>query len=65
MLQATLKNRTLFCRDNIDILQNIDSQTIDLIYLDPPFNKKKVFTAPLGSSAEGAEFSDVFSRRRY
>ena len=60
MRQATLKNRTIFCKDNLDILQNIDSQTIDLIYLDPPFNKKKVFTAPIGSSAEGASFKDYF-----
>ena len=60
MRQATLKNRTIFCKDNLDILQNIDSQTIDLVYLDPPFNKKKVFTAPIGSSAEGASFKDYF-----
>ncbi len=60
MLQKTIKNRTIFCRDNLDILQNINSDTIDLIYLDPPFNKKKVFTAPIGSSAEGASFKDYF-----
>ena len=59
-MQSTLNNRTIFCRDNIDVLGGIDSETIDLIYLDPPFNKKKVFTAPIGSSAEGAEFSDIF-----
>ena len=52
--------RTIFCRDNLDILQGINSDCIDLIYLDPPFNKNKVFTAPIGSSAEGAEFSDIF-----
>ena len=52
--------RTIFCRDNLDILQGINSDSIDLIYLDPPFNKNKVFTAPIGSSAEGAEFSDIF-----
>ncbi|MDI9313925.1 MAG: DNA methyltransferase [Hydrotalea sp.] len=55
-----VKNRTIYCRDNIDILRGINSNCIDLIYLDPPFNKKKVFTAPIGSSAEGAEFSDIF-----
>lgn len=60
MLQETIKNRTIFCRDNIEILRGIDSNTIDLIYLDPPFNKKKVFTAPIGSSAEGASFKDWF-----
>ena len=60
MLQSTIKNRTLFCKDNLDILQNINSQTIDLIYLDPPFNKKKMFHAPIGSAAEGASFKDIF-----
>jgi len=31
---------------------------VDLIYLDPPFNKKKQFQAPIGSEAEGASFKD-------
>ena len=55
--------RTIFCRDNIDVLRGINTGCIDLIYLDPPFNKKKVFTAPLGSSAEGAAFSDIFKAK--
>ncbi len=41
-------------------MRGINSNCIDLIYLDPPFNKNKKFTAPIGSSAEGAEFSDIF-----
>ncbi|MBC6425412.1 MAG: GIY-YIG nuclease family protein [Ekhidna sp.] len=53
-------NRMIFCHDNLDILRGINSDCIDLIYADPPFNKKKTFTAPVGSSAEGAEFSDIF-----
>ena len=61
-MQSTLKNRTLFFRDNLDVLRGIDSSTVDLIYLDPPFNKKKSFSAPVGSSAEGASFSDVFRK---
>ena len=53
-------NRTIFCGDNLDVLKGINSNCIDLMYLDPPFNKKKSFSAPIGSSAEGASFSDVF-----
>ena len=60
MKQSTLKNRTIFCKDNLGVLRGINSNSIDLIYLDPPFNKKKEFTAPIGSSAEGASFSDWF-----
>ena len=59
---SNIKNRTIFCRDNLDILRGINSESVDLVYLDPPFNKKKVFTAPIGSQAEGAEFSDIFKR---
>ena len=53
MATTNLKNRTIFCRDNIDILQGINSNSIDLIYLDPPFNKKKIFTAPMGARLKG------------
>ena len=55
-----ISNRTIFCRDNLDVLQGINSESVDLIYLDPPFNKNKTFTAPIGSSAEGASFKDYF-----
>ena len=60
MLQSTLKNRTIFCSDNLDIMQGVDSNSIDLIYLDPPFNKNKVFTSPIKSSSKGASFKDIF-----
>ena len=33
-----IKNGTLFIADNLDIMRGMDSETIDLIYLDPPFN---------------------------
>ena len=35
---ANFANRTLFTADNLSILRGIDSETVDLIYLDPPFN---------------------------
>lgn len=60
-----LQNRTIYCKDNIDILKNIDSECVDLIYLDPPFNKKKSFTAPLGTTAKGASFKDIFGKEDY
>ena len=57
---CNIDNRTIFCRDNLDVLRGMNSNCIDLVYLDPPFNKKKEFTAPIGSSAEGSSFFDVF-----
>ena len=60
MSVCNVQNRTIFLRDNLEVLQGLNTGCIDLIYLDPPFNKNKVFSAPIGSSAEGAEFSDIF-----
>ena len=60
MSRLNVKPRTIFCRDNLDILKGMNSECVDLIYLDPPFNKNKIFAAPIGSSAEGAEFKDIF-----
>ena len=34
---------------------------MDLIYLDPPFNKKKMWAAPIGSEAAGAVFKDTWT----
>ncbi len=60
MTDCNIENRTIFCDDNLDVLRGMNSECIDLIYLDPPFNKNKRFTAPIGTSAAGAEFSDIF-----
>ena len=56
-----VKNRTLFIADNLDIMRGMDSETIDLIYLDPPFNSNRNYKAPIGSAAEGAEFKDIWT----
>ena len=56
-----VQNRTLFIADNLDIMRGIDSNTIDLIYLDPPFNTKKNYKAPIGTPAEGASFKDIWT----
>ena len=56
-----VENRTLFIADNLDIMRGMDDETVDLIYLDLPFNTKKNFKAPIGSPAEGAEFKDIWT----
>lgn len=37
----------------------LNSGSVDLIYLDPPFNSNADYTAPIGSPAEGAEFKNT------
>ena len=48
--------RTIWTGDNLDILRGINSETVDLIYLDPPFNSNRAYAAPIGSKAAGAAF---------
>ena len=54
-------NRTLFTGDNLDVMRGINSECIDLIYLDPPFNSNQDFAAPIGSEAAGAAFKDTWT----
>ena len=61
MAALNIGNRTIFTHDNLDILREINSECIDLIYLDPPFNSGVSWHAPLGSDAEGASFDDIWS----
>ena len=54
-------NRTMWTRDNLDILRGLNSESIDLIYADPPFNSNKTYAAPVGSKAAGAAFKDTWT----
>lgn len=42
-------------------MRGMNSNCIDLIYLDPPFNSKANYAAPIGSMAAGAEFKDTWT----
>lgn len=54
-------NRTVWTGDNLDIMRGMDSESVDLIYLDPPFNSKRNYAAPIGSKAAGAAFKDTWT----
>lgn len=56
-----IKNRTIFTGDNLPILRGMDTESVDLIYLDPPFNSNRHYSAPIGSGAAGAEFKDAWT----
>lgn len=55
------KNRTMWTGDNLPVMRGMNSSSIDLIYLDPPFNSKANYAAPIGSEAAGAEFKDTWT----
>ena len=58
---SNVPSRTIFIGDNLDILRGINSECVDLIYLDPPFKSDQTYAAPLDSEARGAEFDDVWT----
>jgi DNA modification methylase len=47
--------------DNLEILRNIDEDTIDLIYLDPPFFSNRNYEVIWGDSGEVRSFQDRWS----
>lgn len=55
------KNKTVWTGDNLDVMRGMNSECVDLIYLDPPFNKNQMFSAPIGSEAAGASFKDAWT----
>ena len=52
---------TLYTNDNLFILNGLNSNLVDLIYLDPPFNSKRFYSAPVGSRAAGSSFKDMWT----
>lgn len=62
------KNK-LYVHDNLDVLHGMNSNSVDLIYLDPPFNSKRIYVASIGSAAEKkaskkgktASFDDIWA----
>ena len=63
MPEPNFANQTMWTGDNLPILRGMNSECIDLIYLDPPFNSKANYAAPVGSMAAGAEFKDTWTLR--
>ena len=64
MSEPNWTNRTLFHGDNLVFLRAMNSETVDLIATDPPFNKGRDFHATPDSLAAGARFQDRWSWER-
>lgn len=54
-------NKTIWTGDNLYIMRGMNSASVDLIYLDPPFNSNTDYAAPIGSQAAGAAFKDTWT----
>ena len=58
-----VRNRTIFTGDNLPILRGLNSDSVDLVYLDPPFNSGKNWSAPIGSLDAVSHFKDTWSTK--
>ncbi len=61
MSEPNWANQTIWTGDNLEIMRGMNSESVDLIYLDPPFNSKANYAAPIGSKAAGAAFKDTWT----
>ncbi len=61
MSEPNWANQTIWTGDNLDIMRGMNSASVDLIYLDPPFNSNRNYAAPIGSEAAGAAFKDTWT----
>lgn len=54
----------LFFGDNLEVLARIDDETVNLVYLDPPFNSKATYNilykSPVGADAQRKAFEDTW-----
>lgn len=55
---AVSPTRLLYICDNLPVLRGLNTDSVDLVATDPPFNARRVFNAPLGSKAAGQRFDD-------
>jgi len=55
------KQNFLYTNDNLHIMHGMNSESVDLIYLDLPFNSKRTYSAPIGSKAAGTSFKDMWT----
>ena len=62
--ELNVLNQTIFTGDNLPILRGINSKSVDLIYLDPPFNSSRDYFMPIGaldSKQEEFAFKDTWN----
>ena len=58
--EPTTTRKLYYGGDNLVVMRGLESETVDLIYLDPPFNSKAIYKGAMGSKAEKQQFKDTW-----
>ena len=61
MAALNVANRTLFIGDNLPVLRGINSESIDLIATDPPFNKGVKAFEGITKAGDNVSYKDVWT----
>jgi len=61
LAEINVANRTLFIADNLPVLRGINSESIDLIATDPPFNKGVRAFEGITKAGETVSYKDVWT----
>ena len=61
MAALNVQNRTLFIEDNLPVLRGINSESIDLIATDPPFNKGVKAFEGITKAGDNVSYKDVWT----
>lgn len=59
--EYNVESRTLFIGNNLDVLRGINSDSFDLIYLDPPFTAEQSYEVHFGETVSVWEFDDFWA----
>lgn len=60
MPKHQLKTSTIYCGDNLEMLKEVPDESVDLIYIDPPFNSSRNYEVFWGDTQEKRAFEDSF-----
>ena len=63
-MQPNFADKTIWTGDNLDILRGMNSESVDLIYLDPPFNSNRNYSAAPASKAASSSVIGMNARDR-
>ena len=65
MAKHQLKTNIIYCGDNLKILPEIPDESVDLIYIDPPFNSNRNYEVFWGDIQEKRAFDDRFGNAQH
>ena len=63
---AAVETEVIYCGDNLEVLDTyVPAKSVDLIYIDPPFNSNRQYEVFWGEASEKRAFADRFGNVQF